>query len=352
MTWWPRYFHSLNMANVALLAYAANLITEPALVILAESFDRLIEQAYQSVRKGKISVFDQKQINSFIAGRSERHDRMLMVKLGKNTFRTYKSLWKRLLCFVYQTSQPTQSIPLPQRLTSSQMFHLDQVLCLADKLLSIQYLPRSDALPTEGAGVEEIVRNLDRACLLLCITLLDYMLAGNHFESAVLSFFAVQGINKNPGGVFHGPLSYLPDLSKFIKMAQMLVIQQSVVAAEESEVEHPSYMLDEMRERFMVRGSRTAFDWVCHLGLYAKKVVSNTTSLGYIAWSEDRSSVTYKDTGSSMDAFRKFIAVQVGKAQQELEDLLLLHPNEASNDIVLPVYLYCRQDNHSNAQKG
>jgi hypothetical protein len=97
-------------------------------------------------------------------------------------------------------------------------------------------------------------------------------------------------------------------------MAQMLVVQRSVVAAEEGEVEHPSDMLDEMRERFMVRGSRTASNWACRLRSYAKKVVSNTTSLGYIAWSEDGNSVTYKDTGFSMDALRKFIAVQVGKA--------------------------------------
>jgi hypothetical protein len=35
---------------------------------------------------------------------------------------------------------------------------------------------------------------------------------------------------------------------------------QLVVAAEEGKVEHPSDMLDEIRERFIVRGSRTAFD--------------------------------------------------------------------------------------------
>jgi hypothetical protein len=39
MTRWPRYFHSLNMADIAPLAYSANLITEPALVLLGESFD-------------------------------------------------------------------------------------------------------------------------------------------------------------------------------------------------------------------------------------------------------------------------------------------------------------------------
>jgi hypothetical protein len=46
MTRWPRYFHGLNIADVAPLAHAANPITEPALVLLGESFDRLIERAH------------------------------------------------------------------------------------------------------------------------------------------------------------------------------------------------------------------------------------------------------------------------------------------------------------------
>jgi hypothetical protein len=46
MTRWPRYFHGLNIADVAPLAYAANLITKPALILLGESFDRLIELAH------------------------------------------------------------------------------------------------------------------------------------------------------------------------------------------------------------------------------------------------------------------------------------------------------------------
>jgi hypothetical protein len=135
-------------------------------------------------------------------------------------------------------------------------------------------------------------------------------------------------------------------------MARMLDVQRSVVSAEEGEVANPSDMLDEMRERFMVRGSRTAFDWAYRLRSYAKKVVSNTTSLRFIAWSEDGSSVTYKNTGFSMDALRKFIAVQVHKALRELERLLLLHPDEARDDIVPQFLLYRLQDNHSNGQKG
>jgi hypothetical protein len=76
----------------------------------------------------------------------------------------------------------------------------------------------------------------------------------------VLSFLTILGIDENPSSVFRGPLSYSPNLSKFIKIAQMLVVQRLVFAAEDGEVEHPLDMLDEMRERFIVRGSRTAFN--------------------------------------------------------------------------------------------
>jgi hypothetical protein len=143
--------------------------------------------------------------------------------------------------------------------------------------------------------------------------------------------------------------SYSPDLSKFIKMAQMLVVQRVVVAKEEGEVEYPSDLLEEMLQRFLTRGSRTAFDWICRLRAYAKRLVSNATLPGYIIWSEDGSLLTYKDTGFSMDALRNSL---VDKAQQELEGLLLLHPDEARDDVVPQVHLYRLQDNHSNEKKG
>lgn len=44
------------------------------------------------------------------------------------------------------------------------------------------------------------------------------------FESVVLNFLAVLGIDESPGGIFRSPLSYSPDLFNFIKIAHMLVI--------------------------------------------------------------------------------------------------------------------------------
>jgi hypothetical protein len=88
----------------------------------------------------------------------------------------------------------------------------------------------------------------------------------------------------------------------------MLVVQRAVSATDAGEVEHLSDLLDEMRERFIMRGSRTAFDWACRLRAYAKKVVSNTTSLSYITWSEDAEIVSYRDTSFIMESLRSFVA--------------------------------------------
>jgi hypothetical protein len=141
---------------------------------------------------------------------------MIMVKLQKSTFRAYKGIWKRLLCVVYRTSQPSQSIPLLHRLTEAQLFYLDQAIYLAEKLLSLQHLLGTNVLSAEKEkdennnneeSKEEIVYDLDKACLLLCISLLDHTLRGDHFESAVLSFLAVLGVDESPGGVFRSPLS-------------------------------------------------------------------------------------------------------------------------------------------------
>lgn len=90
----------------------------------------------------------------------------------------------------------------------------------------------------------------------------------------------------------------------------------------------------------MVRGSRSAFDWVCRLRAYAKKVVSNTTVTGYIIWSDDISIVTYKQATVSMEQLKSFISLKIGLAQQELRDLLLIHPEEKYEEVVPTLVLY------------
>lgn len=40
----------------------------------------------------------------------------------------------------------------------------------------------------------------------------------------------------------------------------MLVIERAVLTADEGAIKYPSDLLDEIRQRFIVRGSRSAFD--------------------------------------------------------------------------------------------
>jgi hypothetical protein len=96
---------------------------------------------------------------------------------------------------------------LLHRLTNAQLSHLNRALRLAEELSPVQRLLGSDPPPAEGEAAGQVVRDLDRACLLLCIALLNHTIQGDHFESVVLSFLAVLGIDKSPGGVFRGPLS-------------------------------------------------------------------------------------------------------------------------------------------------
>lgn len=182
------------MTEVAPLAYLPNPCTEPSLVALGESFDRIIEQAYVSVCEDRISVFDQAKINSFISDRSVKQERMIMVKLQKGTFRAYKGLWKRLLCFAYRTSLPSQQIPLLHRFTNDQLCWLDKSMALAEELLALKSARRNNWLCEEEE--RKTTADLDKACLLLCVSLLDHILRGDHFESVVLSFLAVLGIDE------------------------------------------------------------------------------------------------------------------------------------------------------------
>jgi hypothetical protein len=81
MTRRPRYFSGLDMTQIAPLGYAANPVTEAALVIVGDRLDRIIERAYRSICEDRTTVFDQAKINSFIADRLAKQERMIMIKL-------------------------------------------------------------------------------------------------------------------------------------------------------------------------------------------------------------------------------------------------------------------------------
>jgi hypothetical protein len=83
-----------------------------------------------------------------------------------------------------------------------------------------------------------------------------------------------------------------------------------------------------------MHGTRSPFSWASRLRVYGKKIRDSTICLGYISWSDDGQSVTYKGvSGLTIDAFRKFVRDQVTTAQGQLEELFLPHPEERREDL-------------------
>lgn len=344
-TRWPNYLLGTKLSSVAYLAYTPDPVKEPLLHQLALSLDRVIEASHASLDAERVNVFDQSRINSFIR-RQKASDRPLLIKLQKNTYRKYKSLWKRLIAFAYRTAQPPMKNPLKHRLLPKQVAHLDGLVICGEELLEA-YAASTAGCLHEDVKLEDIRVRLDNQCLLFCISLLDHNLKGDLFESVVVSFLAVLAIDEKKQ-TFMDAYSYTPFLSGLIKIAQLLVIQRAVAATECGEAEFPADMIDEMRERFLLYGSRSPMNWMLRLRSYGKQVRNHTTPLGYIQWSEDNQVLSYKNLILSMPDFRRFIREQVAIAQSQLEDLCLLCVDESRELTIPELFLHDIRDDPTN----
>jgi hypothetical protein len=151
------------------------------------------------------------------------------------------------LCFLYRLVWQKQTPVLHCCLTSNQSTSLEAILRAAASLAQQQESAESKDVDPEW------YQEIDRACLLLCITLLDHPLHGNIYDSIVVGFLAVLGINSQ--GFYHEATTYTPSLSAFVKLSQLLVVQRAVLAVNEDEVDHVADILDVMQDRFMVYGT-------------------------------------------------------------------------------------------------
>ncbi|PVH71646.1 hypothetical protein DL98DRAFT_382716, partial [Cadophora sp. DSE1049] len=91
-----------------------------------ESLDRIIEQARVSLQEDRVNVFDQHRVNGFLHRRSAH--RPLLHKLKDGTYKTYKKVWKQLLCFLYRLVWQQQQPSLHCCLTAAQTVALSSVV--------------------------------------------------------------------------------------------------------------------------------------------------------------------------------------------------------------------------------
>ncbi|KAE8549022.1 hypothetical protein EYB25_007537 [Talaromyces marneffei] len=228
MTRWGDYLRGYSFQQVAPLGATPDLSQEPLLVEFASSINRIIQQAYQSIQEDRINVFDQVRINSFLQ-RQRAWDRPLFIRLKKATYRSYEHLWQRLIFFIYRSTQPDQPIRLRHQLTPSQSRYLDEMVDYRMEVLAYQgQITRPASSSIRGSTLAEARALLDRACLRLSIALLDHTLKGDLFESALVGFLAILGVDAEKQ-TFRDAYTYTPSLSGLVKMAQMFVVQEAVM---------------------------------------------------------------------------------------------------------------------------
>lgn len=128
------------------------------------------------------------------------------------------------------------------------------------------------------------------------------------------------GIDENNNSLHEAP-KYTPKLSAFIKIAQLLVLQKSVILAEEGLVQDPLDPLDEMRKTFMTLDNATPFTWALHLRSFGKRIRDRTTSLGYMRWSDDGQTIKYRDIELQKPVFKRFVLQHLGMDENRAEIL-------------------------------
>jgi hypothetical protein len=331
LTRWPDFFGSCPLTEAVKLAELPAIGSMHAILReILYAFDRTIEEARSSITKEKINVFDRHRINSFIRHRSS--NRPIFTNLKEGTYRSYKGVWKRLICFVFRVAYLRQSPCLHHVFTDGQSSALDTLLSTARALLDKEQNNHGKSFLTS----DELQNKLDRSCLDFCISLLDHSLKGNIYDSIVVGFLAVIGIDQE-NNCFREPINYTSQLSAFAKMAQMLVIQRAVVGAELKEVDFATDLLEEMQDRFMVYDSRSPINWVQKLRAYGSKVRDSTTALGHIIWSEDGQHLSYKNFELDLLSLRWFIRDQLELAHTQLEELLFAESNRVFTEEVVPM---------------
>ncbi|KAH0548600.1 hypothetical protein GP486_007856 [Trichoglossum hirsutum] len=297
-TQWIRHLKGQDKATMVKLVNPAR-DEEMELQYVEKSLKRLVEKARQTILQKKISTFTLHRVQSFHAG--EDSHKPFHVNLGIDTIERYQRIWSRLLIYMLRTAESETRL---YQLTEDQQQQIADVRLVVDRAMQFA------AEDLEEVEEELIDKELDWSCLQLCISLLDHKLNHDEYESVVVSYLAVAGLEYIPGTQpgqykFKDASQYTPILSGFIKVAQMLTVQYCLEKEERVEVKSCRELLEQLHARFLVVSTATPMDWVLRLRLYGRAIHNKTTAVGGINWNEE--TVIYKEIELSMTDFRRLV---------------------------------------------
>lgn len=126
-TGWAEYLSGNNLDAVADLLSPPCPYKDSGLAMLLQAFNELVEDARASILSEKVNIFALHRANSFVPGRHFK--RPLLSKLQDRTYRTYKLVWQKLLCFVYRLVVLRQPPRLQYVLTEAQLAAISRMPC-------------------------------------------------------------------------------------------------------------------------------------------------------------------------------------------------------------------------------
>jgi RecQ family ATP-dependent DNA helicase len=194
---------------------------------------------------------------------------------------------------------------------------------------------------------------LQKACLEFCIALLNQSITRKEYDSPLVCALAVLGVKEDG---WKGAEQYPPILSAVIKVARFMVVQQALELSEpldenedewdddDSAYESDSSRLrrrrpkgclqfvQEMMDKFMVRGSHGPMQWMLDLRTYGLKIHYNTTSRGHVEWTGG-DELLYKGLQFNMAQFRGMVHGLASESRRLLMEELMFGSSKAAEPI-------------------
>lgn|ERR1700748_2390704 len=311
-TQWLRHLEGQDKTTMAQLVKPAG-AEEAVLQEVERSLKRLVEKARQTILQKKVSTFTLHRVESFHTGQDAQ--KPFHVNMDRQTLERYQRVWSQLLVYVLRTTDSESRL---YKLTSIQQDSIESVMLAADGF------PTGELEELEEEELEAMQQELDKQCLRLCIALLSHYLDHDEYESGIVSYLAVAGLEFIPGAAsnasqyrFRDPAQYTPILSGFIKIAQMLVVQYCLEQEDNGMVDSCRELLEQLHTGYLTVGTATPMDWVLRLRLYGRGISKRVTAEGCINWIGD--TVIYQDIELSMADFRRL----VHKLAEETRAILL-----------------------------
>jgi superfamily II DNA helicase RecQ len=203
---------------------------------------------------------------------------------------------------------------------------------------------------TDSDNKPKKLSKIQKACLQFCITLLNQSITRKEYDSPLVCALAVLGV-KEEG--WKGPEQYPPILSAVIKVARFMVVQQALELSEpfqDDEWEDDSayesdpsrsparrpkgclQFVQEMMDKFMVRGSHSPMQWMLDLRTYGLKIHYNTTARGHVEWM-GKGELLYKEVHFNMAQFRGMVHGLETECRRLLMDELLFSSSTSAAPI-------------------